>query len=135
MKQHYRSKDFPLQLPRQQFTTVADFKLVAAAASHVIVDRLTYACLANDFEQVQDQVTMGSASHREIGFLCYLDKTMIFTDAFLDPEQRWVNADPWDDDGRPQYIVVGPDYLKPIQLPYQTWRSPHEPVAQPGQDG
>jgi hypothetical protein len=120
MKQHYRSKDFPLQLPRQQFTTVQDFKLVIAGASHVIIDRLTYACLAADFEQVQDNVTMGTPAQRQIGFLCFVDTTMVFTDAFLEPEKRWVNPDPLDDSGRPQYIVVSGDLLKPLDLPYQT---------------
>lgn len=119
MKQHYRSKDFPLQLPRQQFTTVEDFKLVVAGASHVIIDRLTYACIAADFEHIQDDVTMGTASQRQIGFLCFLGTTMVFTDAFLEPEKRWVNPDPLDDNGRPQYLVVTGQYLKPLDLPYQ----------------
>lgn len=116
MKQHYRSKDFPLLMARQQYTTVQDFKLVIEASAHVLIDRLTYACLAHDFEFVQDDVRMAGPAHRQVGYLCRLGLTDIFTDAFLDPEQRWVNADPWDDNGRPHYLVVPPDRLKPFTL-------------------
>jgi hypothetical protein len=106
MKQHYRAKDFPLDQPRSNFTTIADFMSAVVDVPHVLIDRLTYACLANEFETVQDHVRLASSRARQCGFLCYLGPALIFTDAFLAPEQRWINQEPWDDNGRPQYIKV-----------------------------
>lgn len=115
-KQHYRYKNFPANVVRQQYTTVEEFLSVIAApqVEHVVVDQLTYNCLTQDFEAFQDRAYIATTDEQSVGLILVIDGTkMIFTDAMLPENRRWVNEGRGDS-ARPQFIAVDPPLIEPF---------------------
>jgi hypothetical protein len=112
-KHHYRSKDFALSHPREDYTDVPALreKLADSNAVHIIVDRQVRDELVEQFESYQDAAWVAPFDMQADGLLMVLDGKGVFTDAALPTNLRWVNMNQGDS-GRPQYLIVDHDHAK-----------------------
>jgi hypothetical protein len=114
-RQHYRYKDFPASVRRQQFTTVADFKAAISErqVQHVIVDSLTHQLLADSFEELQEHAKIAGPAANELGLILTVGDRLVFADTYLPADRQWVNENPGSSN-RPQFIIVEPSIVKPF---------------------
>jgi hypothetical protein len=114
-KQFYRSKDFPLTATRYEFNTFEGFKSILSRpdVQHVIVDALTHQCLAEGFEDFQDEAQIASTEDRKQGLILRFGQKLVFADTYLPNDRQWVNVNPGNPSARPQFLVVDTSTAKP----------------------
>jgi hypothetical protein len=119
-RQHYRSKHFPADVKRLEFTTTGDFiaRILMPDVQHVVVDSNTAQLLSDDFETFQKDAIVLPAQFKKVGLILEVRGRLIFTDMALDRNMQWVNENPGSDSSRAQFIVVQPDLLQPFE--YET---------------
>lgn len=110
--QHYRSKDFPDHRERRHdYWTFDDFikVLEASPKKHLLIDRFCLESLYHEIEGFGADLIIADVEERAAtGLLFSYKSTLVFTDAYLPIDRQWVNIDPRQESGRPQYLIVEP---------------------------
>jgi hypothetical protein len=120
-KQHYRYRDFSMFVRRSEYTDYGSFKMLLGDPNvkHVIVDCLTHQCLADTFEEFQDEARIAGPAEKELGLILTIGDRLVFADTYLPRERHWVNVNPGSPSARPQFIVVQPQSIKPWPVPVE----------------